>query len=46
MDGAWAVEHLFQDRYKSEKVENDEYLMTVIRYIHQNPVKAGAVKKA
>lgn len=33
--------HLFQDRYKSETVENDEYLYTVIRYIHQNPVKAG-----
>ena len=35
--------HLFQDRYKSEKVEKDEYLMSVIRYIHQNPVKAGLV---
>lgn len=33
--------HLFQDRYKSEIVENDEYLCAVIRYIHQNPVKAG-----
>ena len=35
--------HLFQDRYRSENIENDEYLMTVIRYIHQNPVKAGVV---
>ena len=33
--------HLFQDRYKSEAVENTRYLMTVVRYIHQNPVKAG-----
>lgn len=33
--------HLFQDRYKSEAVEDDSYLLTVIRYIHQNPVKAG-----
>jgi len=33
--------HLFQDRYKSEVVESDEYLYTVIRYIHHNPVKAG-----
>ncbi|ABR46973.1 protein of unknown function DUF1568 [Alkaliphilus metalliredigens QYMF] len=32
--------HLFQDRYKSEVVETDSYLHTVIRYIHQNPVKA------
>lgn len=38
--------HLFQDRYRSEKVENDEYLLTVVRYIHQNPVKAGIVKRA
>jgi REP element-mobilizing transposase RayT len=35
--------HLFQDRYKSENVESEEYLITVIRYIHQNPVKAGLV---
>lgn len=36
--------HLFQDRFKSEKVESDEYLLTVLRYIHQNPLKAGMVK--
>lgn len=33
--------HLFQDRYKSEVVEDDAYLLTVVRYIHRNPVKAG-----
>ena len=32
---------LFQDRFKSEAIESDEYLLTVIRYIHQNPIKAG-----
>lgn len=32
--------HLFQDRYRSEAVEDDAYLLTVLRYIHQNPVKA------
>lgn len=37
--------HLFQDRFRSENVENDQYLLTVIRYIHQNPVKAGMVKR-
>jgi putative transposase len=31
--------HLFQDRYKSEAVEDDRYFLTVLRYIHQNPVK-------
>ena len=38
--------HLFQDRFKSEPVENDAYLLTVIRYIHQNPVKAGICERA
>jgi putative transposase len=28
------------------KVEDDSYLMTVARYIHQNPVKTGLVTKA
>ena len=36
--------HLFQDRYRSEPVENDSYFLTVLRYIHQNPVKANIVK--
>ena len=33
--------HLFQDRFRTEAVDTDEYLMTVVRYIHRNPVKAG-----
>jgi len=36
---------LFQDRYRSECVESDEYFLTVVRYIHQNPVKAGLCGK-
>ena len=35
--------HLFQDRFRSENVETDPYYMTVLRYILQNPVKAGIV---
>jgi putative transposase len=35
--------HLFQDRFRSENVETRGYFLTVIRYIHQNPVKAGIV---
>lgn len=35
--------HLFQDRFKSEAIENEAYFLTVLRYIHQNPVKAGIV---
>lgn len=38
------VGNLFQDRFKSEPVKDDEYFQTVLRYIHQNPVKAGLVK--
>jgi len=37
--------HLFQDRYKSEPVETEAYLLSVLRYIHQNPLKAGISKK-
>ncbi len=36
--------HLFQGRYKSEIVEDDRYFLTVLRYIHQNPAKAGIEK--
>ena len=37
--------HLFQDRFRSEPVNTIEYFMTLMRYIHQNPVKAGIVKE-
>lgn len=33
--------HLFQNRFKSEPVEDEKYLLKVFRYIHQNPIKAG-----
>ena len=33
--------HLFQDRFLSEPVESDAYFLDVLRYICQNPVKAG-----
>ena len=32
---------LFDGRFRSEPVDSDEYLMTVVRYIHRNPSKAG-----
>lgn len=35
---------LFQGRYKSEPVEEESYFLTVLRYIHQNPVKAEICK--
>lgn len=33
--------HLFQDRFKSEPVNDNSYFFTLLRYIHQNPVAAG-----
>ncbi|PFG15064.1 transposase [Bacillus sp. es.036] len=36
--------HLFEDRFKSENVETVKYLLTVVRYIHQNPLKARMVR--
>jgi len=38
--------HLFQDRFRSENVETNVNLFRVIRYIHQNPVKAGIVERS
>ena len=37
--------HLFQDRFKSEPVNDMPYFVTLLRYIHQNPTKAGIVSK-
>lgn len=37
--------HLFSNRYLSEPVESENYMFTALRYIHQNPVKAGIVKR-
>jgi putative transposase len=39
------VGHLFQNRYKSEAIHTEPYLIEVIRYIHNNPVKAGMIQK-
>lgn len=36
--------HLFQARYKAALCLNDAYLITLIRYIHMNPVRAGLTK--
>lgn len=36
--------HLFQNRYKSILCDKDRYLLSLIRYIHLNPVKAKVVE--
>jgi len=36
---------LFKGRYKSILVDQDSYLLQLVRYIHRNPIRAGMVKK-
>ena len=37
--------HLFQGRYKAILCQKDSYLLQIVRYIHQNPLRAGIVTK-
>src|ERR1700730_17063864 len=37
--------HLFQGRYKAFLVEEDPYALALLRYIHENPVKARIVER-
>jgi len=38
------VGHLFQNRFKSILCQDDTYFLTLIKYIHLNPMKAKIVK--
>ncbi len=40
------VGHLFQGRFKSYLVDRERYLMALLRYIHENPVRAAMVGRA
>jgi len=37
--------HLFQDRFRSEVIATESHLLAAVRYICQNPVKAGLCKR-
>ncbi|TFE04010.1 transposase [Jeotgalibacillus salarius] len=39
-----AIGSLYYDRFKSHEVENLQYLFTLIRYVHHNPVRAHMVQ--
>ncbi len=39
------VGHLFQGRYKAIICEKEEYLLTLVRYIHLNPVRSKLVER-
>lgn len=40
------VGHVFQGRYKALLCSLDEYLITLVRYVHLNPVRAGLAARA
>ena len=39
------VGHLFQGRYKAILCDKDAYLLSLVKYLHRNPVRAGMVRK-
>lgn len=39
------IGHLFQDRYRSELIEDDKYILEASRYVHLNPLRANMVIK-
>jgi putative transposase len=38
--------HVWQGRFKSPVIQSDEHLLTVLRYIEANPLRAGLVDRA
>jgi putative transposase len=38
--------HVWQGRFKAFPIERDEHLLTVLRYVERNPLRAGLVRKA
>ena len=40
------VGYVFRDRYKSEGIYDEQHLYNCIKYIYDNPVKAGICSKA
>ncbi|MDQ6998682.1 MAG: transposase, partial [Mariprofundus sp.] len=39
------IGHLFQGRFKAILVDEENYLLELVRYTHLNPVRAGLVEK-
>ena len=40
------IGYVFRDRFKSELIDKEKYLLNCLAYIHNNPVKAGMIKRA
>ncbi len=44
--GTAGMGHVYQGRFKSFPIAADEYLLTVLRYVERNPLRAGLVEAA
>ena len=40
------INHVFGSRFTSHPIEDEEYLLTSIRYVLRNPIRAGHVERA
>lgn len=38
--------HIWQGRFKAFPIQQDQHLLTVLRYVERNPLSAGLVKRA
>src|SRR5438309_4441079 len=38
--------HVYQGRFRSFPIQEDDHLLAVLRYIERNPVRAGLVSRA
>jgi putative transposase len=38
--------HVYQNRFKAFAVAEDDHLLTVLRYVERNPLRAGLVRRA
>ena len=44
--GTAGMGHVYQGRFKSFPIASDEHLLTVLRYVERNPLRAGLVDRA
>ena len=44
--GTAGMGHVYQGRFKSFPIAEDEHLRSVLRYVERNPLRAGMVKRA
>ena len=38
--------HIWQGRFKAFPIEHDDHLLTVLRYVERNPLRANLVERA